>query len=224
MHWIVGQVLTMQAVLGAPIDADLAGLARAAAAVRSRSSADPLVRGWATVSLIEQALLELATNGPSADTSERAVELAQELMRAMGEDSEHVVATCRQMRRFAAWWGDPEFIEVERRFGVERVGPWDAEHGVVATADGGDHRPHSAAACGRTRVADRPMARRVGHRVGRCRRPLAAEPQASTTPGSATVVGRQRRHRAAAPTPDPVSDRARSTSSCSRRATATACG
>jgi hypothetical protein len=133
MHWIAGQVLIMQAVLGAPVDADLAGLARAAAGFDLIQS-DPQVRGWATVSLIEQALLELATHRPVAHTSERAVELARDLMRVLGEDSEHVVATCRQMRRFAAWWGDPDFVAVEQRYGVERAIPWDAEHGVVATA------------------------------------------------------------------------------------------
>ena len=35
MHWIAGQVLTMQAVLGAPIDTDLAGLAQIGGGVRS---------------------------------------------------------------------------------------------------------------------------------------------------------------------------------------------
>ncbi len=134
MHWIAGQVLIMQAVLGAPIDADLAGLARAAAGF-DLAQPDPVVRGWATVSQIEQALLELATHRPTAHTAERAVESARELMRALGDDSEHVVATCRQMRRFAAWWGDPDFVEVERTFGVERAVPWDGEHGVVATAN-----------------------------------------------------------------------------------------
>ncbi len=196
MHWIAGQVLTMQAVLGAPIDADLAGLARLAAGF-DLLQPDPLVRGWATVSLIEQELLDLATNGPSADTSERAVELAQELMRALGEDSEHVVSTCRSMRRFAAWLGDPEFIEVERRFGVERAVPWDTEHGVVATAKAvvtaltpprhavaRGHRPTDAA-------PGRPPRRTMSA-------PLAAEPQASTTLGSATV----------APTPPAPSGRA----------------
>ena len=173
MHWIAGQVLIMQAVLGAPIDADLAGLARAAAGF-DLVQADPSVRGWATVSLIEQALLELATHRPSAHTSERAIELAQELMRSLGEDSEHVVSTCRQMRRYAAWWGDAEFVEVERRFGVERAVPWDSEHGVVATATavitaltpprhavaGGRHR--TEVADGRTRPPRRTMSAAAG--------------------------------------------------------------
>ena len=133
MHWIAGQVLVMQAVLGAPIDTDLAGLARVAAGF-DLAQPDPVVRGWAMVSLIEQALLDLATTGPSEHTAERAVESARELMRSLGEESEHVVATRRQMRRFAAWWGDPRFIEVERGFGLERAVPWDGEHGVVAAA------------------------------------------------------------------------------------------
>ena len=59
MHWIVGQVLIMQAVLGDRIDPDLAGIARAGARF-DLDHPDPLVRGWATVSLIEQAILELA--------------------------------------------------------------------------------------------------------------------------------------------------------------------
>ena len=109
-------------------------------------------------------------------------------MRALGEDSEHVVSTCRSMRRFAAWLGDPEFIEVERRFGVERAVPWDTEHGVVATAKAvitaltpprhavaRGHRPTDAA-------PGRPPRRTMSAA------PLAAEPQASTTPGSATVA------------------------------------
>ena len=195
MHWIAGQVLTMQAVLGAPIDADLAGLARAAAGF-DLVQADPQVRGWASVSLIEQALLELATHGPSAETSERAVELAQELMRALGEESEHVVSTCRQMRRFAAWWGDPEFIDVERRFGVERAVPWDAEQGVVATATAvitALTPPRHAVVRGR-----RPTDGASG-RSRPTRRMMSAAPL-TQTPAVATSPGDQAGH--AEPTPE----------------------
>ena len=52
----------------------------------------------------------------------------------MGEESEHVLATCRQMRRFVTWWGDAGFIEMERGFGIDRSIPWDGELGVIATA------------------------------------------------------------------------------------------
>ena len=68
MHWIVGQVLIMQAVLGDRIDPDLAGIARAGARF-DLDHPDPLVRGWATVSLIEQAMLELAIGGPSEESA-----------------------------------------------------------------------------------------------------------------------------------------------------------
>ena len=133
LHWIAGQVLTLQAVLGIDVDHDLAGLARLAARA-DLDHLDPVMRGWAQVSLIEQAILELAAGGASAEVSARAIERAGDLVRAMGEESEHVQTTCRQMRRYTGWWGDSRFVEMERSFGIERVVSWDGDHGVVATA------------------------------------------------------------------------------------------
>jgi hypothetical protein len=133
LHWIAGQVLCLQAVLSMPIDQDLAGLARTCARA-DLDHADPLVRGWAKVSLVEQALLQLAVRRPTRDDAEQAIECAGDLVRMMGEESEQVVATCRQMRRYASWWGDARFLEMERRFGIEPPAGWDGKHGVVATA------------------------------------------------------------------------------------------
>ena len=94
-------------------------------------------------------------------------------MRAMGEESEHVVSTCRQMRRFAAWWGDPEFIEVERRFGVER-----RSRGTPSTASSPPPRQSS-----------RPSRRR-GMRWQRGRRPVGGD-----CVGSVEATRRQSRRR-----------------------------
>jgi hypothetical protein len=133
IHWIVGQTLTLQAVLGNEVDTDLVGIARAGARFDFDHD-DPAIRAWATVSRIEQALLALATRGPDAELAETAVEQAQDLVWATGEDSEHVLATCRQMRRFASWWGDRSFVELQRRHGMVRAAAWDGEFGVVETA------------------------------------------------------------------------------------------
>lgn len=133
LHWIVGQTLTLQAVLGFPVDGDLVGIASAGARF-DLDHDDPVIRSWATVSLIEQAILRLAVDGPSAEVAETALEAARDLVRAAGDDSEHALATCRQMRRYASWWGDARFVELQRHHGIERGATWDGPHGVVETA------------------------------------------------------------------------------------------
>ena len=132
-HWIVGQIMLTQAILGREVDPDLGGVARWTARL-DLDHPDPVVRAWATVSHIEQALLELAVAGPSADVAERAVRCARELLRALGDDSEHVATTHRQMRRFIAWWGDDRFVAALGEIGIDRPVSWSGEHGVVAAA------------------------------------------------------------------------------------------
>jgi hypothetical protein len=133
MPWIIDQVLIMQIVLGSPIETNLLG-ASIAGAQLDLDHSDDEVRGWAMVSTIEQSILQLALNGPSSDAADRAMDAARDLVRAVGQDSEHVAATCRQMRRFVSWWGDNAFIEIARGFGIDRVVSWDGEFGLVATA------------------------------------------------------------------------------------------
>lgn len=133
IHWVVGQIMLMQAILGQDVDADLGGVARWTAGL-DLSHPDPIVRAWATVSRLEQALLELAVGGPSEEVAERAIRCGHELLRAAGEDSEHVMTTGRQLRRFVAWWGDERFATALAELGIERPTPWSGEHGVVETA------------------------------------------------------------------------------------------
>jgi hypothetical protein len=133
LHWIVGQVMLVAAVTGADVDPDLRGIARATARLDLHHD-DPVIRAWAAVSLIEQALLELAITGPSDVAAGDAIREAEDLVRAMGHESEHVMTTRRQMRRYASWWGDDRFVEALRAQGVERAAAWDGEHGVIATA------------------------------------------------------------------------------------------
>jgi hypothetical protein len=133
LHWVVGQLMLMQAVLGQEVDRDLGGVGRWAARL-DLDHPDPVVRAWATVSHIEQALLELAVGGPSADVASSAIRCAQELLRAAGEESEHVMTTARQIRRFVVWWGDQRFIDALGDLGIERPMAWSGEHGLLETA------------------------------------------------------------------------------------------
>jgi hypothetical protein len=132
-HWIAGQVMLMQGILGLDIDPDLWGVARWTARL-DLDHVDPVVRAWAIVSHIEQAVLELAVAGPDADIAERALRHAHDLVRVAGDDSEHVMTTHRQMRRFVAWWGDDRFVEALNELGVARPVGWSGEHGALATA------------------------------------------------------------------------------------------
>jgi hypothetical protein len=132
-HWIAGQVLLLQTILGRDVDTDLRGLARWSARL-DLDHPDPAVRGWGVVSHIEQAVLTLAADGPDAQLSARAAEHARDLLRLVGDDAEHVLTTHRQMRRFVSWWGDERFVEALTEFGVGRRIDWSGDHGVIATA------------------------------------------------------------------------------------------
>ena len=132
-HWIVGQVMLLEAILGRDVDVDLGGIARATMNFDC-DHPDAVVRAWATVSAIEQAILELAAGGASESVAERALRSAHELVRALGEDAEHIATTRRQMRRFVTWWGDDGFVRMLHDLGVDRPVPWDGEFGVISTA------------------------------------------------------------------------------------------
>jgi hypothetical protein len=132
-HWIVGQTALVQAILGHEVDPDLGGIARWTARL-DLDHPDPDVRAWATVSHIELALLELALHGPSDEVAERALRCGHELVRAVGDDAEHLMTTHRQLRRYVDWWGGDRFVAALPELGIERTVPWNGEHGVVETA------------------------------------------------------------------------------------------
>jgi hypothetical protein len=132
-HWIAGQLMLMQAILGLDVDSDLRGVARWSARL-DLDHLDPVVRAWAIVSHIEQAVLALAVTGPDAAAAARTLQQAHDLVRVAGDDSEHVMTTHRQMRRFVAWWGDDRFVEALSQLGVARPLEWSGEHGALATA------------------------------------------------------------------------------------------
>jgi hypothetical protein len=136
-HWIIGQVLVLRAILNIDRDDDddLRGAARLTARLEL-DNASPEVRGWALVSFVELALVELAVPaGNAVDTAgTQAVRHARDIVKLLGHGTEQVELTRRQMRRYITWWGSAQFEETLRAFGVEREISW-VQRGVLALAE-----------------------------------------------------------------------------------------
>ena len=111
LHWLLGQVLSLDVVLGRPLDAAFLTAARLAAEIDLESPREE-ERAWACVSLSEFALLRLAD--PSMTTAERArhaeesIANASRFLEMLGRGSEHAATTSRQFERYAEWWGNPD--------------------------------------------------------------------------------------------------------------------
>jgi hypothetical protein len=137
LHWLLGQVLSLDVVLGRPLDTALLTAARLAAEVDLESPRDE-ERAWACVSLSELALLRLAD--PNMTTAERARHAEESMANAsrflemLGRGSEHAATTSRQFERYAEWWGNPDLKWALAKLGVPERPHWHGEHGIVPTA------------------------------------------------------------------------------------------
>lgn len=137
LHWLLGQVLSLDAVLGRPLDAGQLALARMAAETDLQS---PNVddRAWARVSLSEQALLQLGTRSASDEERRQLVETslghARQILDLCGPLSEPVTSTTRQFRRYVDDLGAEGRREALERLLGHFPENWLGEHGLVATA------------------------------------------------------------------------------------------
>jgi hypothetical protein len=137
LHWLLGQVLSLDVVLGRPLDTAVLTAARLAAEIDLESPRDE-ERAWACVSLSELALLRLAD--PNMTTAERArhaeesIANASRFLEMLGRGSEHAATTSRQFERYAEWWGNPDLQWALAKLGVPERPHWHGEHGIVPTA------------------------------------------------------------------------------------------
>lgn len=74
-------------------------------------SPDPDLSGWAIANLIELHLLAIIVGGmtdrySTDENTEKALELAEKLVKKRGEESFEVYSTQRQMARYAVWFGN----------------------------------------------------------------------------------------------------------------------
>lgn len=165
LHWMLGQVLSLDVVLGRPLDNGLLMAARFAANV-DLDSQDELDRAWAHVSLCEQSLLCLADPELSPeqrkDYADESVRNARRFLELLGRRSEQVCNTLRQLERYIDWWGNAGFQPLLERLGVPERPCWHEESGLIPTAEaivlllGGPRRPTPGAAPAGKKAAKKP--------------------------------------------------------------------
>jgi hypothetical protein len=137
LHWLLGQVLSLDVVLGGALDLPSWNAARFAAQV-DMDRGDGSVRAWAYVSLGELALLRLADeNLPLADQTlyaDEAMRYTALAVELLGRSSEHAKTTCRQFERYVTWWGNRDLGWAFEQLGLPARQHWHRENGLVATA------------------------------------------------------------------------------------------
>lgn len=137
LHWMLGQVLSLDVVLGRPLDSSLQMSADFAANIDIESP-NEIERAWAHVSLSELALLKLSDPELSADQrkkySEESIANATRFLELLGRGSEHAFNTSRQFRRYVNWWGNPALQPELDELRIPEHPHWQLEHGLVPTA------------------------------------------------------------------------------------------
>jgi hypothetical protein len=200
LHWLLGQVLSLDIILDRQLDTAAWTAARLAAQIDTESSSND-VRAWAYVSRSELALLRLADTSTSDD--DRATEAAKALddatrvVELLGRSSEQITATSRQFERYINLWGNPELADALKSLGIPLRAHWHGENGLVPTAKRivqvllGPHRPAAKAPAARSREAapESPTASTVRERASTAPPPAPAPTSVMSAPAHLARTG-----------------------------------
>jgi hypothetical protein len=137
LHWLLGQVLSLDAVLGEPFNPDYWTMARfSAEADLDRPQADGVIWGHGTMA--ELKLLRLTdgslTDVQAAEFSKEVLEEASKLVGQNGLVSEPVSSTRRQFERYINWWSQNDFAEMMQPFEVPAKDSWNGGNKLIDTA------------------------------------------------------------------------------------------
>ncbi len=137
LHWLLGQVLSLDAILGRPFDLAAWTAAHFSAQIDAESPSDD-IRAWAYVSISELALLRLADATISASEragyAAKALSATSRIVDILGRSSEQAVNTARQFERYSKLWGNPELAQIFEGLGMPTRAHWYDENGLVPTA------------------------------------------------------------------------------------------
>lgn len=137
LHWLLGQVLSLEAVLGEPFNSEYwtVGVFSASAELQVPQ---PSGVAWPHGTLAELKLLRLSE--PSLSDSEvtalskEVLEHASELVFRNGRVAEPVFSTGRQFARYIHWWSQDDFAAMMAPFKIHRKDVWKRQNGLLDTA------------------------------------------------------------------------------------------
>ncbi|MFV8750522.1 CHAT domain-containing protein [Nannocystaceae bacterium ST9] len=138
VHWLLTQQICLDVVLGRPFDHELWSIAKVAATLDA-AHGTPSVQLGALSGLIELHLLLLADDGddasPHPDAGHYALEHLARLIEETNDTHDFVLySTRQQLRRYTAWFWNPELIAFQRQRQIDRK-LVETEHPIVKLAN-----------------------------------------------------------------------------------------
>lgn len=138
LHWVMGQYLSLRAVLGEPFLRDHWGAAMVSAHVDlEKAQGEAMV--WPHGTLAELYLIMLAYDPEKVpveaeEISRKTLEHIEILLSLTGRDSFPIYSTQRQFRRYIEWWGHEMFESLLAEEGLNRERSWTDPGGIVELA------------------------------------------------------------------------------------------
>jgi hypothetical protein len=138
LHWVMGQYLSLRAVLGETFLRDHWGAALVSAQLDLSESLLE-IRAWAHGTLAELYLLLLAYDQKGLpahhkSAKEKVREHVRQLVAITGPDSSIASSTQRQFKRYVQCWGSEDFVTELRNLGGTRERDWSDKGGLTELA------------------------------------------------------------------------------------------
>jgi hypothetical protein len=138
LHWVMGQYLSLRAVLGEMFLRDHWGAAVMSAQLDLSETALE-IRAWAHGSLVDLHLVLLAYEQKGLplrhkSAREKALDHARTLASLVSPDSFLLASAQRQFRRYAQWWSNRDFVTELHRTGSKRERNWSEKGGLIELA------------------------------------------------------------------------------------------
>jgi hypothetical protein len=138
LHWVMGQYLSVRAVLGQAFLRDHWGAAMISSQV-DLEEAQGIGDVWPHGTFAELYLILLAYKPehlpiPSEEIRDKTIEHIEALLSLAGFDSFAVYSTKRQFKRYIHWWGDERFVSRLEKEGRIRERSWTEPGGLVELA------------------------------------------------------------------------------------------
>lgn len=136
LHWLLGQVISLDAWLGSRFDRRHLDAAIFAAQIDLDCTTET-DRAWARTSLVELSLLRLADPdlgmAQRQDIAREVIQHAEAVVELAGRTSEQVTTTRRQLKRYIDLWGDERNRWLFDRLDILPRPHWAAESGLLET-------------------------------------------------------------------------------------------